>query len=77
MTKVRYLKCAQNGCTQVATWKAGTWWFCKEHMKEWSTKIDGVWYSGYGTVNNFGPCRPEDYFIGDYPESMTVEVEKG
>jgi len=80
MPKVRYMKCAQRGCNEVATWKAGTWWFCEEHMKEllnqFSITVNGMTHCAWGTAYEHGPCRAEDYFVGDYPESMTVEVEE-
>lgn len=76
MTKVRMVKCSTLHCTEIATWKSGTWWFCKKHIQEMpTTTVDGMCFSPYGTTNECGPCRAEDYWIGDIPLTMTVETE--
>jgi hypothetical protein len=76
----RYFKCQMDGCENPASWTAGTWSFCDEHIEVVAfedPEIREVFGSPYGTVGHsskeFLTRWAEQYFSGcDY---MFVEVE--
>lgn len=37
-----YVKCQTHECYEVATWKAGTWWFCAEHVVQYLFPAIGI-----------------------------------
>jgi hypothetical protein len=79
-------------CGKPATWKAGTWWFCDEHIKleepfrlppldkgfvtvETDTPCEEMipmWYTRFGSTFRGGVCKAEDYWMGDYPDSVVL-----
>lgn len=62
-----YVKCQEIDCPQVATWKAGTWWFCDEHVKQYLYPVISM-----------ATLTPEEFLSGKdfvYPERSRLLLE--
>ena len=69
---IRYVKCQEVGCQKAATWAAGTWKFCGEHIRRYVYKLNDEWFSGFGTVNHGGPWKENNSFIEDLCLDTTI-----
>ena len=74
---VDYVKCQAADCGRIATWKAGTWWFCDDHITGESIgliKIQEEWSTIFGSTYRHGPCKAKDYWSGEYQKELVVQV---
>ena len=82
--KIMVMKCQAVECGKPATWKAGTWWVCDVHVKEYGISAkgfdEGLGYTTFGSSYRLlEPATLEElsqnYFVGKVPINMFVEIE--
>ena len=81
---MQVMKCQEANCNLPATWKAGTWWFCDFHTKNYgigAKEFDGgQGFTCFGTTMRLKQLATraelsQSYFVGFVPDNIWVEVE--